>query len=103
MIPLIFYENHGFPCIFCCYFLFLFAIGNICIPGRSFLMSVIVLFSFFAQHLFACEQKESLVKCLMESAAAFVGIAVKQRKEPITFESFITHRLGKYRLEEHSI
>lgn len=51
-------------------------------------------------HLFACEQKENLVKCIMESAAAFVGIAVKQRKEPIAFENFITHRLGKYSTDE---
>lgn len=56
-------------------------------------------FCYHNQHLFACEQKENLVKCIMESAAAFVGIAVKQRKEPITFENFITHRLGKYRSE----
>lgn len=56
-------------------------------------------FCFNNQHLFACEQKENLVKCIMESAAAFVGIAVKQRKEPIAFENFITHRLGKYRSE----
>lgn len=66
---------------------------------RIFYMFKFISFCFNNQHLFACEQKENLVKCIMESAAAFVGIAVKQRKEPIAFENFITHRLGKYRSE----
>lgn len=66
---------------------------------RIFYMFKFISFCFNDQHLFACEQKENLVKCIMESAAAFVGIAVKQRKEPIAFENFITHRLGKYRSE----
>jgi DnaJ family protein C protein 13 len=52
---------------------------------------------FLYQHLFACDQKESLIKSMMESAAAFVGIAVKQRKEPISFDQFVTHKMGKYR------
>ncbi|XP_056011194.1 dnaJ homolog subfamily C member 13-like isoform X2 [Ostrea edulis] len=51
-------------------------------------------------HLFACDQKESLIKSMMESAAAFVGISVKQRKEAITFDQFVTHKMGKYSTDE---
>lgn len=76
---------------------------NLIIESKNFFttcyMFKFISFCFNNQHLFACEQKENLVKCIMESAAAFVGIAVKQRKEPIAFENFITHRLGKYRSE----
>lgn len=76
---------------------------NVIIESKNFFttcyMFKFISFCFNNQHLFACEQKENLVKCIMESAAAFVGIAVKQRKEPIAFENFITHRLGKYRSE----
>lgn len=76
---------------------------NVIIEFKNFFTTCYVFkfisFCFNDQHLFACEQKENLVKCIMESAAAFVGIAVKQRKEPIAFENFITHRLGKYRSE----
>ena len=47
--------------------------------------------------MFALEQRDELIKAVMESAAAFVGIAVKQRKTPITTDQFLTNRLGKYR------
>ena len=49
------------------------------------------------QHLFALEAHGDLVKCIMEAAAAYVGIAIRQRKEPITYEQFLTNRMGKYR------
>jgi hypothetical protein len=49
------------------------------------------------QHLFALEQREELVKAIQESAGAYVGIAIKQRKEPIKLDQFIEHRMGKYR------
>lgn len=49
------------------------------------------------QHLFALEAYGDLVKCIMEAAAAYVGIAIRQRKEPITYEQFLTNRMGKYR------
>ncbi|KAL5005925.1 hypothetical protein ScPMuIL_017083 [Solemya velum] len=51
-------------------------------------------------HLFALEDKEALIKSIMEAAAAHVGVAVKQRKEPISFEQFQMHRLGKYSNDE---
>ena len=47
--------------------------------------------------MFALEQRDELIKAVMESAAAYVGVAVKQRKTPITLDQFLTHRLGKYR------
>lgn len=50
------------------------------------------------QHLFALEQKDELMKCVSEAGATCVGVAIKQRKEPITFEQFQLNRLGKYRL-----
>ncbi len=37
------------------------------------------------------------MKCVQEAAAAYIGIAIKQRKDPITFDQFQLHRLGKYR------
>jgi DnaJ family protein C protein 13 len=52
---------------------------------------------FLLQHLFALEAYQDLIKAVMEAAAAFVGIAIKQRKEPITYEQFQQHRMGKYR------
>ncbi|KAL8571849.1 DnaJ subfamily C member 13 [Nucella lapillus] len=51
-------------------------------------------------HLFALEAQDDLVKAVMEAAAAFVGIAVRQRKDPISYEQFQTNRLGKYSTDE---
>jgi len=51
----------------------------------------------FLQHLFALEQRDDLIAAVMKAAAENVGIAIKTRKTPITFDQFITHRLGKYR------
>ncbi|XP_064598102.1 dnaJ homolog subfamily C member 13-like isoform X2 [Liolophura sinensis] len=51
-------------------------------------------------HLFALEQRDELAKSVLESAAAYIGISVKQRKEPITFEHFVTRKMGKYSSDE---
>ena len=51
----------------------------------------------YFQHLFALEQRSDLIKAIQEAAAAYVGIAIKLRKDPITFDQYQTHRLGKYR------
>ncbi|CAG2229949.1 DNAJC13 [Mytilus edulis] len=51
-------------------------------------------------HLFALDQREALIKGVMESAAAYVGISVKQRKDPVGLDQFATHRLGKYSNDE---
>ena len=53
----------------------------------------------FVQHLFALEQRDELIRSIQEAAGIYVGISVKQRKEPITFEQFQAHRLGKYRYD----
>lgn len=37
----------------------------------------------------------------MEAAAAYIGISIRQRREPITFEQFQGNRLGKYRWVVH--
>ena len=62
-----------------------------------FCMYVSVCVCVCVQHLFALEAHGDLVKCIMEAAAAYVGIAIRQRKEPITYEQFLTNRMGKYR------
>ncbi|ESP01914.1 hypothetical protein LOTGIDRAFT_238096, partial [Lottia gigantea] len=51
-------------------------------------------------HLFALEQRDDLIKSIMETGANCVGVAIKQRKEPITMEQAQTHRLGKYSSDE---
>lgn len=49
------------------------------------------------QHLFALEQRDDLVKSIMEAGAEYVGVAIRLRKEPITYEQFQANRMGKYR------
>lgn len=49
------------------------------------------------QHLFALEGRDELMKHVQDAAANNVGVSVKQRKEPITFDQYQLHRLGKYR------
>lgn len=39
----------------------------------------------------------------MEAGAAFVGVAIRQRREPITYDQFQANRMGKYRWEEIEI
>ncbi|XP_052814797.1 dnaJ homolog subfamily C member 13-like isoform X2 [Mya arenaria] len=51
-------------------------------------------------HLFALEDRDGLIQSVMTAAAEYVGIAIKQRKAPITFDQFVTHRLGKYSTDE---
>ena len=49
------------------------------------------------QHVFALEGREELMKAVHDAAANNVGVSVRQRKEPITFDQCQLHRLGKYR------
>ncbi|XP_041347069.1 dnaJ homolog subfamily C member 13-like, partial [Gigantopelta aegis] len=59
--------------------------------------SVAVIYGGFSRlHLFALEQRDEFIKCVMEAGAAYVGVAIKQRKEPITFDQYQLNRLGKY-------
>lgn len=50
------------------------------------------------QHLFVLEQREELCKAIAEAGAAYVGVTIRTRKDPCTFEQFQMQRLGKYRL-----
>ena len=51
----------------------------------------------FFQHTFALEQRDELLKCIQEAASAYVGIGIRQRKDPITFDQYQMNRLGEYR------
>ena len=62
-------------------------------PERFVINNVLLLF----QHVFALEQRDQLIRAIQEAASSYVGISIKQRKEPITFEQYQVHRLGKYR------
>ena len=54
--------------------------------------------------MFALEGREELMKLVHDAAANNVGVSIKQRKEPITFDQYQLHRLGKYRQDSgHSI
>jgi len=50
-----------------------------------------------AQHVFAFEGRDELIKAVSDIAASNIGVSIKQRKEPITFDQYQLHRLGKYR------
>lgn len=51
-------------------------------------------------HLFATEQRDDVIKSAIEHAGNFIGITLRIRKEPITFEQYVNHRLGKYSSDE---
>ena len=60
-------------------------------------MSLTDLYLYHQQHLFALENRDDLAKAITEAGAAYVGVSIRTRKDPITFDQFQTHRLGKYR------
>uniref|UniRef100_A0A8C4HC11 J domain-containing protein n=1 Tax=Dicentrarchus labrax TaxID=13489 RepID=A0A8C4HC11_DICLA len=51
-------------------------------------------------HLFASEQRDDIIRCAIEHAGNFIGIMLRLRKEALTFEDFVTDRLGKYSSDE---
>eukprot|EP00795_Rhopilema_esculentum_P013369 gene13369-4225_t len=51
-------------------------------------------------HLFACEQRDEIIKKVMDTAISFVGISIQKKKEPITFNVFMLQRLGKFSDDE---
>ncbi|BFZ15550.1 hypothetical protein BsWGS_18589 [Bradybaena similaris] len=55
---------------------------------------------FSRMHLFVLEQREDLCKAVAEAGAAYVGVTIRTRKEPCTFEQFQMQRLGKYSTDE---
>ncbi|CAB1349571.1 unnamed protein product, partial [Coregonus sp. 'balchen'] len=54
----------------------------------------------FAEHLFASEHRDEIIKSAIEHAGNFIGITLRLRKDPLTFEDFVTDRLGKYGSDE---
>ena len=57
---------------------------------------VVVHGGFSRLHLFSSENRDEIIKKVQETALVNVGITIKKRKEPIDFDYFQTHRLGKY-------
>uniref|UniRef100_A0A3Q2XC25 DnaJ heat shock protein family (Hsp40) member C13 n=1 Tax=Hippocampus comes TaxID=109280 RepID=A0A3Q2XC25_HIPCM len=51
-------------------------------------------------HLFASEHRDDIIRSAIEHAGNFIGIMLRLRKEALTFESFVTDRLGKYSSDE---
>lgn len=52
------------------------------------------------QHLFASEHREEIIRSAIEHAGNFIGITLRSRKEMVTFEGFLTERLGQYGSDE---
>jgi len=50
----------------------------------------------FSQHLFASENRDDIIRSAIEHAGNFIGITLRLRKEALTFDDFVTDRLGKY-------
>lgn len=51
-------------------------------------------------HLFALQDREELIKCIMEAAASYVGVVIKYRKDPMSFEQFVENKMGKFSTDE---
>ncbi|KAG7231238.1 hypothetical protein INR49_012069 [Caranx melampygus] len=46
------------------------------------------------------EHRDEIIRSAIEHAGNFIGITLRLRKEALTFESFMTDRLGKYSSDE---
>lgn len=57
-------------------------------------------FLLFSQHLFASEHRDDIIRSAIEHAGNYIGITLRLRKEALTFEDFVTDRLGKYSSDE---
>uniref|UniRef100_A0AAR2LB97 J domain-containing protein n=1 Tax=Pygocentrus nattereri TaxID=42514 RepID=A0AAR2LB97_PYGNA len=51
-------------------------------------------------HLFASEHRDEIIRSAIEHAGNFIGITLRLRKDPLTFEGFAGERLGKYGSDE---
>ncbi|KAI4900907.1 hypothetical protein NFI96_029726 [Prochilodus magdalenae] len=51
-------------------------------------------------HLFASEHRDEIIRSAIEHAGNFIGIMLRLRKDPLTFEGFVSERLGKYSSDE---
>uniref|UniRef100_H2Z526 J domain-containing protein n=1 Tax=Ciona savignyi TaxID=51511 RepID=H2Z526_CIOSA len=62
---------------------------------------VAVIYCNARMHLFACQKADELIRACVNAAERNVGVVLKKRKEPITFDQFVNYRLGKFSDDEH--
>jgi DnaJ family protein C protein 13 len=48
-------------------------------------------------HLFQCDERESLLKSVLDFAGTYIGVSLRLRKEPITSDQFWNEKFGKFR------
>jgi DnaJ family protein C protein 13 len=48
-------------------------------------------------HLFQCDDRETLIKSILEFSGNFIGISMRVRKETITLDTFWNEMFGKFR------
>ena len=48
-------------------------------------------------HMFQCDDRENLLKSILDFAGNYIGISLKFKKEPITVDQFWNDKFGKYR------
>jgi DnaJ family protein C protein 13 len=51
-------------------------------------------------HMFQCEERESLIKAILDYSGKYTGISLRYRKEPISVDQFWTDKFGKYSADE---
>ncbi|RNA25242.1 dnaJ -like protein, partial [Brachionus plicatilis] len=51
-------------------------------------------------HLFQCEERESLLRCILDNSGNYVGIPVRFRKDPLTIDQFWSEKFGKFSADE---
>lgn len=48
-------------------------------------------------HLFQCDDRDNLLKSILDFAGTFIGISMRQRKETVTLDQFWNEKFGKFR------
>ncbi|CAF0754857.1 unnamed protein product [Brachionus calyciflorus] len=51
-------------------------------------------------HLFQCDDRDGIIKTILEYSGNFIGISVRLRKEPLTFDQFWSEKFGKFSADE---
>lgn len=51
-------------------------------------------------HMFQCDDRDNLIKALLEFAGNFIGISMRVRKETITLDQFWSEKFGKFSTDE---
>jgi DnaJ family protein C protein 13 len=52
---------------------------------------------FSRMHMFQCDDRENLLKSILDYAGNYIGISLKFKKESITVDQFWNEKFGKYR------